>query len=316
MASPPTDTFESYSQVGKKEDVADIIYNVDPEETPFLSAAEDVEAIHTLHQWQTDSFAAAVATNYVEEGLDATTNAVTATVMASNTCQISDKVPRVSGTTQAVAKYGRGDELGYQIAKMGKELKRDMESSLLANNAEVTGSSGTPRELGGIEAWIGTNASVGTGGNTNTDGNTARTEGTQRELTEVFLKEVLRECFTSGGNPKTIMVGGFNKQVLSSITGNATKTIELSGGARRLEAAIDVYASDFGVLHIYPNRFQQARTALVLDMDFWKVAFLRQFQVNKLAKTGDSERVQILSEFTLEASNEKASGAVYDLTTS
>ena len=316
MAAPPTDTYETYSQVGKKEDISDIIYQTSPEETPFLSAVEDTESNAILHQWQTDTLAAASGSNAVEEGLDASTNAATATVLASNTAQISDKVPRVSGTANAVAKYGRGDELEYQIAKMGKELKRDMETSLLANTAEVTGSSGTARVLGGIETWIGTNTSVGTGGNDQTDGNTVRTAGTARELTETLLKTVLRSIFTEGGNPKTIMVGGFNKQTVSSFTGNATKTIELGGGLRTLDSAIDIYKSDFGTLHVYPNRFQVATSALVLDMDFWKVAFLRQFQVNKLAKTGDSERVQIVCEYTLEACNEKASGAVFDLSTS
>ena len=315
MAAPPTDTYETYAQIGKKEDIADILYQISPEETPFMSAAEDTESIAVLHQWMTDVLAAASGSNAVEEGLDAVTTASVATVLASNTCQISDKAPRVSGTSNAVQKYGRGDELEYQIAKMGKELKRDMETSLLANTAEVTGSSGTARVLGGIETWIGTNVDSGTGATNRTDGNTVRTAGTAREFTETMLKAALRLVFAEGGNPKTIMVGGFNKQVMSAFTGNATKTIELGGGLRTLDAAIDIYKSDFGTLHIYPNRFQVAADALILDMDFWKVPYLRGMQVNKLAKTGDSERVQILCEYSLESCNEKASGAVYDLTT-
>ena len=49
MAAPPTDTYETYSQVGKKEDISDIIYQTSPEETPFLSAVEDTEANAILH---------------------------------------------------------------------------------------------------------------------------------------------------------------------------------------------------------------------------------------------------------------------------
>lgn len=313
MASPPSGTFETYAAIGNLDDLSEVIYNISPDDTPFLSGAEITDAIAVLHEWQIDSLAAASGSNAVEEGLDASTDTVTATVRPSNTCQISDKVPRVSGTQQAVAKAGRGDELEYQIAKMGSELKRDMETSLLANTAEVGGSSGTARVLGGIETWIGTNTSVGAGGGTNTNGNSARTTGTNRDFTEDQLKEVLRECWVSGGDPDVIMVGGYNKQVLSGFTGNATKTVELGGGARKLEAAIDVYASDFGKHYVYPNRFQNTRTCLVLQMDLWAVAFLRQFQVSKLAKTGDSERAQLLVEFTLEARNEAGSGAVYDL---
>jgi hypothetical protein len=148
MTAPPTGTFETYAARGNREDLTEAIYNIDPTDTPFLSGIEVTEATGVKHEWQTDALAAAVATNYVEEGLDATGEAATATVRLSNTCQISDKVPRVSGTQQAVLKAGRNDELEYQVAKRSKELKRDMESSHLANNAEVTGSSGTPRELG------------------------------------------------------------------------------------------------------------------------------------------------------------------------
>ena len=314
MTAPPTDTYETYAQIGKKEDIASIIFMISPEDTPFLSAAEDTEAIAYLHQWQTDALAAAAA-NAVEEGLDATTTAAVATVLASNTCQISTKTPRVSGSANAVAKYGRGDELEYQIAKMGKEIKRDMELALLANTAEVTGSSGTARVTGGIETWIGTNVSSGTGATNQTSGNTVRTAGTTRDLTESLFKTVANLIFTEGGNPKTILVGGALKQIVSSWTGGATKTIELGGGKRTLEAAIDIYKSDFGSLHVYPDRFQVAADLLALDMDFWKVAYLRPFQANKLAKTGDSERVQILVEYALEACNQKASGAVYDCNT-
>jgi len=195
-----------------------------------------------LHEWQLDSLAAAVATNYVEEGLDATTDAVTATVRKSNTCQISDKVPRVSRTQQAVLKAGRGDELEYQIAKMAKELKRDMETQIFANNAEVTGSSGTPRELGGIPAWLTSNLSEGTGATTSTgSGDNARTAGTSRAFTEAMLKEVLRETFDNGGDPDRIFVGAFNKQEMSGFTGNSSR--QVGAEDRQLYAAIDKLAA-------------------------------------------------------------------------
>jgi hypothetical protein len=211
-------------------------------DTPFLSGIETTTATAVLHEWQTDALTAASVTNYVEEGLDAVTDAATATVRLSNTCQISDKVPRVSGTQQAVLKAGRGDELEYQIAKSAKELKRDMESQLLANNAEVTGSSGTPRELGGVPSWLTSNTSYGAGGPGSPGlGNTARTDGTNREFTEAMLKEVLRSAWGNGGDPDLIMVGAFNKQQMSTFTGNATR--QVNSADRQLYAAIDKLAA-------------------------------------------------------------------------
>lgn len=311
MAIADTSTFLSYSAVGNLDDLSPVIYNTDPYECPFLTGVEDVDATATLHEWQQDTLAAASGTNIVLEGDDATTDATTATTRPSNTCQISDKVPRVSGTQEAVRKAGRRSELAYQVTKKTLEIRRDMETSLLKNNAEVTGDATTGRELGGIESWIATNASVGAGaGAVGGSGNTARTAGTDRDFSETLLKLVIKNCWNSGGNPDRIMLPAHQRQVLSGFTGNATRMVDAS--ERKLSAAIDVYQSDFGDLEITPNRFMEAKSVLVLEMARWAVAYLRPVHMEDLAKTGDSIRRQILVEYTLESRNEKASGAVFD----
>lgn len=314
MASPPTSTFESYAAVGNRDDLTDVIYNISPFDTPFMSAIDTDDAEAVLHEWQTDALAAASSSNQVEEGLDAATVAATATVRLSNTCQISDKVPRVSGTQQAVVKAGRGDELAYQVAKMARELKTDMEKHALSNTAEVGGSSGTARVAGALPTWIGTNESVGSGGvaPSGSDGDATRTDGTTRPFTETLLKDVLSQIWVSGGDPDLIMVGSFNKQRFSGFTGNATR--QVGADDKKLYASIDIYDSDYGELQVSPNRFMRARDALVLQTDMWAIAYLRPFQTVDLAKTGDSERNQLLVEYTIESRNEKASGIVADLT--
>ena len=310
----PTNSFTSYSAVGNREDLSDAIYNISPTDTPFLSGVSKGKATAVLHEWQTDSLASASATNAVVEGDDATTDAATATTRLSNTCQILDKVPRVTGTQEVVNKAGRKSEMAYQIAKRGQELKRDLESSLLANNAEVTGDSTTAREMGGIEAWLNTNTSVGAGGTAGSLGNTARTDGTNRELTEALLAAQLQAIWTSGGDPDCIMVGAFNKRVISGFSGNATRF--KGADDKTLVAAIDIYDSDFGELQIVPNRFQTSESCLIIQKDMWEVAYLRPFKLVDLAKTGDTERKQLIVECTLASRNEAASGAVFDCTTS
>jgi hypothetical protein len=317
MTAPPTNTFESYAAVGNREDLSDIIYNIDPFDTPGLNSFGDTTAEAVLHSWQLDSLAAPNRTNVVEEGLDSVTTAPVATVRKSNTCQISKKTPRVSGTQQAVNKAGRGDELEYQVAKMAKELKRDIETMIFDNNAEVTGSSGTPREHGGIPAWLTSNQSGGVGATASTgSGDNARTAGTTRAFTEDMLKEMLRSTWNNGGDPDKIHVGGTQKQAMSTFGGNATRMIGAED--KELVAAIDVYRSDFGDLQIVPNRFSDGSvtsngTAFILQSDMFKLAYLRPYQISDLAKTGDSERKDILVEYTLESCNEKASAAIYDL---
>jgi hypothetical protein len=311
----PSQTFDTYDSIGEREDLSDVIYNISPTDTPFLSSASKTQATAVLHEWQTDSLAAASSTNAVIEGDEATANAITATTRLSNSSQILDKVVTITGTQEAVDKAGRASEIAYQIAKAAKELKRDLESSLTANNAEVTGGSSTAREMGGLGAWVITNDVFGSGGASgNGIGDTARTDGTQRVFTETQLKSVIKSVWNAGGNPQIIMVGPFNKQKLSGFTGNSTRFD--AGADATLYTSVDVYASDFGQTQVIPNRFSRDRDAWVLDMDYWGVAFLRDFSLHELAKTGDTEKRQLLVECTLESRNEAASGLIADLTTS
>ena len=311
----PSETFDTYDSIGEREDLSDVIYNISPTDTPFLSSASKTQATAVLHEWQTDSLTAASATNAVIEGDEATADAISATTRLSNSSQILDKVVTITGTQEAVDKAGRASEIAYQIAKAAKELKRDLESSLTANNAEVTGAAGTAREMGGLGAWVITNDVFGSGGASGAGiGNTARTDGTQRVFTETQLKSVIKSVWNAGGNPQIIMVGPFNKQKLSGFTGNSTRFD--AGADATLYTSVDVYASDFGQTQVIPNRFSRDRDAWVLDMDYWGVAFLRDFSMHELAKTGDTEKRQLLVECTLESRNEGASGLIADLTTS
>ena len=310
----PTNTFDTYDSIGEREDLSDVIYNISPTDTPFLSSAAKTKATAVLHEWQTDSLAAAATDNAVIEGDEATLDAITATTRLSNSCQIMDKTIVITGTQEAVDKAGRASEIAYQIAKKAKELKRDLESSLTSNNAEVTGSATAARVAGGLRSWVATNDVMGTSGTSGGAGNTAAGNGTQRAFTETLLKSVIKSVWNAGGNPTMVMVGPFNKQKLSGFTGNSTRFD--AGADATLYTSVDVYASDFGQLQVVPNRFSRDREAWVLDMDYWGVAFLRDFTMHELSKTGDSEKRQLLLEATLESRNEAASGCVADITTS
>lgn len=317
----PAGTFQTNDMVGVREDLIDIIYDISPMETPFLTGVARVSASQVVHEWQTDELAAA-ANNAAVQGDDAPANLATPTTRLNNRTQISTKDARVSGTGRAVDVAGRADELDYQVLKRGRELRRDMETALLANKAKVVGNGvGIADELAGIVSWIATNESVGTGGVAPTgDGTDTRTDGTQRAFTEDLLKDVMVQIFGEGGMPETLMVGPFNRQAASGFAGNATavREVQQRGEDATIRASFSVYASDFGDLRIVPNRFMRPRDALVLQMDMWAVGFLpgREFAQWDLAKTGDSDARQIISEYTLEARQEAASGIVADLTTS
>ena len=241
-----------------------------------------------------------------------------------NYAQIARKVPQVTNTQQAVDHAGRGSEMAYQEMLKGLELKRDMETSLIGSTGTSTGggkqsgSDTVVRRLGPLLSWVKSNTSVSTSGTTGVeptgDGSNIRTDGTQRAFTEAQLKTVLSSAWNNGGEPGTIMTGAFNKQVFSTFTGRASPIEQAS--SKKITASVDAYESDFGRLKVVPNRFQRARDVWVLQMDMWAAAYLRPITSIMLAINGDSQRKEIVTEYTMEARNEKASGGVFDLTTS
>lgn len=313
----PTSTFKTYEAIGNREDLIDKIYKTSPTDTPLLSMLERTKASAVLHEWQTQALEAADTDNAVLEGADAVTNALTPTVRLSNYCQISDKVPRVSETQIAVEHAGRGNEMDYQVSLKTQELKIDLESILFGTNqARNAGAAGTARRTASILSWIGTNDDFGAGGSSpaSLDGTATRTDGTQRAFKESQLKTVLQSIWTNGGKPGVIATGGFNKQQFSTFTGRSTPTEDAK--SKKIVASVDFYDSDFGKQRVMASRNMRARDCLVLQMSMWSMATLRNMQMKEMAVTGDSRRVQIRTEYSLQANNEKSSGLVADLTTS
>jgi hypothetical protein len=280
-----------------------------------MSSIGKTKATAVYHEWQTDSLAAATTANAAIEGADATSATLSPTVRLGNYTQIIQKTVQVSGTLDTVNKAGRKSEKAYQLAKASAELKRDLETILLANQGRSAGSSTIARTMGSILSWIKTNSDVGSGGSDPaTIGVSTRTDGTQRTFTEALLKTVVSEVFVSGGSPKILMVGALGKQKVSSFAGIAAQRYMAPGNTpTTIIGAADVYMSDFGTMSVVPNRFMRARDALVLDPEYAALAYLRPFQTNDLAKTGDSENTQLLAEVTLEVKNEAAHGIIADL---
>ena len=270
-------TFTSHSGVGIRESLADIISNISPEEVPFQSNVGSENVSNTYFEWQTDQLAS-TSTAAVIDGDDVSSfDATSATTRVGNYTHILRRTTIVADNFSALDTAGRNDELSYQIAKRGKELRRDIEATLTANNAQVAGNSSTARETGGLGAWIATNASAGTGGALATgDGTTARTDGTQRDLTEAMVKDVMQQAFTAGGQPSILMVGPHNKTVVSGFAGIAAQRYQApSDSPTTIIGAADVYLSDFGTLNVVANRFSPERTAYLLDPEYASVCYLR-----------------------------------------
>ena len=297
----PTNTRQSYDGLGParapgiREDLSNIIYNISPEETPFMSGIGKSSCDNTYFEWQIDTLGDPVANRQVE-GDNASVLAVVEPDRVGNYTQISSKAVQTSGTAEAVDFAGRKSSQAYQMAKRAKELKLDMESMLLdAAQAPAAGTSTTARATGSVGNWIVTNA-VAAGG----------------PVSEDDIKEVMEMCWEAGAKPDILMCDGVIKQAISALSQSVSelRTAANDKSPAYVVAAVDIYVSDFGNLKIVPNRLMPAETAYFLDYSFWDIAYLRPFMTHDLARTGDSEAQQLIVEYGLRSKNEAASGKI------
>lgn len=299
---------------GKPRDLSKLIFDVSPTDTPFLTMCGRTTASQTLHEWQTDALTAP-GSNAQKEGIDVTSFAGSNTTELSNKTQILMKAVNVSGTAQAVVQNGVTKQYTHQMALRMKEIKKDLEFALLSNQLAASEST-SGRLMTGLPCWLKTNFAGGTSGTAATS-SAACAAGTTRLPTEAMLKALLTSIYNAGGNPNTIMMAPDIRVKMSEVlTGGSTKMEKAE--MKKATAVIDVYVSDFGSLKLVPNRVQAYVTysktcAFVLDPEYWKVAYLRPFQEQRLAVTGDSEKGFIVAEATLEARNEASSGMLADL---
>lgn len=319
-------TFETYDAVGNREELADKIYQITPEKTPFLSliGRKDAKTVHP--EWQTDTLASPDPDNNVPEGNDWTFDAVTPTVRVGNYTQISEKSIIISRTQDKTDKAGRKSELAREVAKKGMELRIDMEVILLSNQASSAGSGNgaTNRKLGGFRAWLTTNDDLGAGGSSGSFSAgivNAATNGTQRAMTKAQLDSVILSTTNAGGEADVLMLSNYNKTVFSRFLDDADVVPlrkELKGGQATIVAAADAYLSDFGLITVVPNVQMTragatiARNAFLIDPKMVAVGFFDDIQIHKPAKTGDAEKRVLNVEYTLMVANEAAHGVIAD----
>jgi hypothetical protein len=316
----PTNQFDSYDAVGIREDLRDVIYNISPEETPFLSKCKKTKATNTYHEWQTDSLRSSAANAHIEG--DATTaSARTSTTRLGNYTQILKGAVNVPDTDEGLNKAGRAKEVAYQTMKLAKEIKLDVEKALFDNNAREAGASGTTaREMAGLPSWIVTNIDeAGDATNATGDGTDARTDGTAAAFDQDRFDGVMQSIWEQGGNPNSVYLSAYQMNIALGFTGmnNQRSTIGASvGGTNAVINAVDVYVTPWGTVEFMPSRENRGRDVFIIQDDMFEVAELRPMKNTQLAKTGDSTTRQIVTELTLVAKNEKSSGAIYDCSTS
>lgn len=291
-----TNAFNTYTSIGQREDLIDVIENIDPVDTWFTKNTGSVEAKARYHEWQLDVLAAAAQNAYIE-GDTVTATVITATTRTGNRTQILRKAFTVTDTADVVDLAGRESEISYQTQNKLKELARDIEYALVINSAVVTGTTAAARVMNGALGFIATN--------------TASASATGLDLTEILLNTSLQAIWAAGGKPSNILCGGYVKRTISNFT---TNTRNVSADERKLTRAVDVYQSDFGTVavrsHIQMNTTAAGTVIILGDMGLWRKAWLRKPKTEKMARTASATMINIECELTLESRAEAGSGKI------
>lgn len=314
----PTNTLTTYTAVGNREDLENMIYKIAANKTPFTSNIGKDKATATYHEWQTFSLRTPVGTNKQVQGDDTTATAAKTTTRVGNRTQIFKESGSVSGTQDAVDAAGRSSEMAWQKLQKGEELATDIEVSMLGNYASIAGDGTTAAQTGGALAWMTSNVSRGAGGSSggfSAGVVAAATNGTQRPMTEALFKGVLSSSFSNGAPGVTqAYMSATQKGVFSGFTGIADIRVNAStSGQATIIGGADVYVGDFNTITTIPVQYGLTRDVLLIDPTYWAVGTLRPMKTEPLAKTGDAERFQIITEKCLISRNEKASAVISDL---
>ena len=315
----PTNTLDSYDVKGIREDLSDVIYNISPEETPFYTACAKAKAANTFHEWQTDALRASAENAHIE-GDDTVAESRSVTSRLGNYTQIFKNAVVIPGTDEGLNKAGRAREMAYQVLKIAKEQKLDIEKAMFANQARVAGSSSVARKLAGVPAWLFTNTNFQTGSSgadPTGDGTNARTDdGTPTAFSQTKFDNVMQATWVSGGKPDSVYLSAFQMNVALGFTGNNNQRSNVVAEDETVIKHMSVYVTPWGTVEFKPTRENRGRDVFILQDDMWAVGVLRSTRNEELAKTGDNEKRQVLTELTLVSRNEAANGAVYDNTAS
>lgn len=306
-----TNAFETRDAKGNREDLSDAIYNIDPFDTPFMSTIGRRNVTNVNFDWQTEELPDADDSNALEEGFELSRTASTPTVRRANSAQISKRDATVSGSQEKANPAGKASEMAHQMALKSKALKTDIEKISLGVQARDLGTDDGIRRTRAFGHWLTTNTSRGATGAAAVSETAAMTPGTQRALTETLVRTTMQKCYDEGAKPSILMTNSVNKLIVDGFTGRANSRHNVS--ADQAVQGISVYASDFGNLKIVLDRWMPQSSIYLVDPEYVRMAFYRNFQQTPLAKIGDAETRMIVAEWGVQVDNEKAHGAIFDV---
>jgi hypothetical protein len=318
-----TNAFTTYGTTSNREDLSNAIYNIDPFDTPVMSAIRRRNVKNRIFDWQIENLPALNLANAQLEGFSLSNSPATPTIRQNNITQISERDATVSGTQEDSDAAGKGSEMAHQMALSSKALKSDMEAIMCSRQARAAadGSDTVARTTECFAHWVGrvatprTGQAAGAGGAVAgytatglpqfaTDAFAAVAGGNQIQVSEAMLGQAMQNAYINGASPTLWVVPPGPKRTISTFTGRSTTQVLV--GKTEVVSTIDVIATDFGRVKVAPSRWLAADVGLLIDPDYAAVAFFRAFRQYLMARTGDAETRMLVVEWGLEMRNAAA----------
>lgn len=312
-----TNAFTTYGAKGNREDLSNSIYNIDPFDTPVMSAAGRRKVKNRTYDWQNENLPVVDANNAEYEGFELSRSASTPTVRLTNTTQISKRDATVSGSQEASDAAGKGSEMAHQMALKSKVLKSDMETIACSRQARVDGDDATIRKTESIPHQIARgidrNAVQGAAvkgyvaaglPTTATGAFTGPAGGDRVEFTEVMLGDGMETAYNNGAKPDLLVVPPAIRRTVSTFEGRSTSQVIV--GRTEVVATVDVIATDFGRIKVIPSRWLPIDIGLLIDRTYLRMAFFRNFFQKPLATIGDATTRMIVAEWGTQVDNPMA----------
>ena len=312
-----TNAFTTYNATANREDLSNAIYNIDPFDTPVMSAIRRRNVKNRIFDWQTEFLPVVNLSNAQLEGFQLSNGPSQPTIRRNNVTQISERDATVSGSQEEVDAAGKGSEMSHQMALAAKVLKSDMEAILCSRQARNDGNDTGPtaRVTEGFAHWLGravdknsvAAAAVAPGTVTTglpvlaTDPFAAIIAGSQVTITEAMLGDAMQQAYQNGASPSMWIVPPGPKRTISTFTGRSTTQVLV--GKTEVVSTIDVIATDFGRIKVAPSRWLAPDVGLLIDPDYAAVAYFRAFRQFLMARVGDAETRMIVCEWGLEMRN-------------
>jgi hypothetical protein len=310
-----TNAFTTYQATGNREDLSNAIYNIDPFDTPVMSAIRRRNVKNRIFDWQTEFLPIVNPNNAQVEGFQLANQPAQPTIRQNNVTQISERDATVSGTQEEADAAGKSSEMAHQMAIASKTLKSDLETILCSRQARNDGNDSGPtaRTTEAFCHWLGravdkhATAGAAVAGVTTglpvlaTDAFAAPAAGSQIQITEAMLGAAMQQAYINGASPSLWIVPPGPKRTVSTFTGRSTTQVLV--GKTEVVSTIDVIATDFGRIKVAPSRWVPSDVGLLIDPDYAAVAFFRAFRQYLMARTGDAETRMIVVEWGLEMRN-------------